>query len=101
MKVMSFDKTIAAAATAESINPPGDKIRSPRIRIKAKSTNSAACLIGDSSGQTYPLAAGAELILEDVNSRNSHADAYELNQIYVKVAVDGEIVHVMYLKETT
>ena len=97
MELKSFDRTVAATGTPEKLNPTtSEEIRASRIILKAISTNTGNVFVGDASGQTYPLAPGAELQLPEMPSVNNKGSQYSMREIYLKVSTNGNGVHVLY-----
>lgn len=93
LKLKSFNKTVAAAATPEQL------IKTPLItsnaRIKALNSNTNPVFIGGDDAQLFPLLANQELSLNELFSK-SGVDEVNLQEVYCRVTTNGEGVSIIY-----
>jgi len=95
----SFTKTIAVAATPEAIYATS-KIAS-EVVIRADVDNAGDVFIGDSTGQFYPIHADevfkvAQLAYTRFSPKRNDPTV-DIGQVYIKVANNGDTVHVAYI----
>jgi len=96
LKTKSFQKTVAAAGTAEQLTE-NNGLNMPTVDIKALSTNAGLVYVGGSgvtSSNGYELAAGAAVSLEA-----SREERISLSDIWLDVGTNGEGVSVLYLED--
>lgn len=95
-KIRSFNKPIAAAATAEAI---GEGKAREVILVAADGNSADDMLVGDSDAQTFPLKKGQPLKLRELLNRMSFGGEYDLSKIFVKAGTNGDVVNVLVTEE--
>lgn len=82
LNVQSLQITVgASAAPMVAINSTPKYAR--RLLLQAPSTNSTDVLVGNASGQTFPIPKGTSQELGPVNNRMGFSAKYLLQQIYI------------------
>lgn len=99
IQITSFQKTVAASATAECIVDSTSALRAPDVAIQALSTNSGGVWVGDSSvtssGPGVRITAGQTVSLEGYHARGTN-QFFTLKDICLAVESNGEGVTVTY-----
>lgn len=89
------NKLVAAAATPEVLYASSKKVSS--VIIQALSTNTDFIYIGNSSNQTFALAPGKSIEIHGDGLDHGTSAWFDINEIYIRVNVNGEGVAYMTL----
>lgn len=98
MRIDSYTKDIAAAATAENIVADADAMpkRAKDVVIHCPAANTSDLLVGNELRQAFTVVKGTSLRLSDVN-RAGQSGKYELDKIFVKAGTNGDDVQILLL----
>jgi hypothetical protein len=97
-KIKTYNKSIAAAATAESLQIDNGPTRAQEILLKASDGNSADdMLVGTSDEQTFPVPKGEVTKLSQLIAAAGGAGEYDLSEIFIKAGTNGDEVHVLVM----
>lgn len=92
-KIVSAEKTVAAAATPEALAASG---ATPHLQIQCPAANTSDILIGDSSGQLWRVAKGTSIDLGSVDNERG-VEVINLADVYVKAGTNGDKAVFMYV----
>lgn len=98
LSIVAYDVTIAAAATAQTI-ATSTQVDASEVILRAKASNvSDAMLLGNRSGQSWPLLkADQPMRLSEILNRMGYGDKFDLKEIFVKAGNNGDIVQVLLI----
>lgn len=104
MKIDSYTKDIAAAATAENcIADPATGMPQSRyargVMIRCPSTNTSDLLIGSRARQAFTVAKGTTHVMPMPNGAGQ-ASRYDLADIYVKAGTNADDVEIILIDPT-
>jgi len=98
MRIDSYVKDIASAATAENLI--ADSGAMPKfakdVRVFCPSANTSDLLIGNEIRQAYSVLKGQSVILSEIN-RAGQSGKYELASIFVKAGTNGDDVQILLI----
>jgi hypothetical protein len=94
----SFNKTVAASGTPESVSKPQLLTNSAKIKALAGNTNKV--FVGDASGQTYELSPKEEVSITEIFEKDGGSADIDLAEVFIRVTTNGEGVCVIYADRT-
>lgn len=101
MRIDSYTKDIAAAATAENLiadasgSLPQFKFARD-VKIFCPSANTSDLLIGSKDRQAFTVLKGQSISLSEIN-RAGQSGKYELAEIFVKAGTNGDDVQILLI----
>lgn len=103
--VDSYDKDIAASGTPENLIADPDLPRvqwkyAKEVIIKTPTGNSGIVYLGSEDRQNFPLPANTEIRLSSIINRMSQSGKFDLANIYVRVASNGDDINVLLIDPT-
>lgn len=99
MKIDSYSKDIAAAATAENLvaDSGGDQFKYARqVLVRCPSANTSDLLIGNNKRQAFTIAKGTTHVFP-VGNGPGGTGKYDLSQMYVKAGTNADDVEIILI----